>query len=78
MACRVDLESREIIVLVSLDLPNWTRRSCIHHAKIKISALLVAPIVIGVPVSCMSTFPINLDQVDLGCGEKEGFSEDGY
>jgi hypothetical protein len=39
----------------------------------------VAPIVIGgFPVSCMSTFPINLDQVDLGCGEKEGLSEDGY
>jgi hypothetical protein len=27
MACTVDLESRQIVVLVS---PNWTRRSCIH------------------------------------------------
>ena len=29
------------------------------------------------PVVCQ-LFPINLDQLDWTCGEKEGFSEDGY
>ncbi len=64
---------------VFLGLPNWTRRSCVHGRDQDLgTATMLAWVIGGFPVRCMSTFPINLDQLDRACGEKQGFSGDGY